>query len=208
MNSALANISLKKDAAGQVYLVKARNFVAVYEAQYHVTVPEKVCRALALFIGEAEDSKTILDATDISVDGEKVRGIAYDQNYRLVFEVIRNYDAKMATMLLDWLKMQIASVCELCFAAGAVKDRDKWANVLWYKNLVDADGQGLDFLVPISRIVVALSKNGRNNVVERGPKNAGSTILLPFGHLQYHKKQLEFYQQLKKIQSLLATVSE
>ena len=32
----------------------------------------------------------MLDATDISVDGEKVRGVAYDQNYRLVFEVIRN----------------------------------------------------------------------------------------------------------------------
>ena len=51
-------------------------------------------------------------------------------------------------------------------------------------------------------------KNGDKNVVERGPKNCGSTILLPFGHLQYHLKQLEFYQQLKKIQSLLATVSE
>ena len=150
----------------------------------------------------------ILDATDISVDGEKVRGIAYDQNCRLVFEVIRNYDAKMASMLLDWLKMQIASVCELCFSAGAVKDRDKWANVLWYKNLVDADGQGLDFLVPINRIVSALARNGDKNMVERGPKNCGSTILLPFGHLQYHQKQLEFYQQLKKIQTLLATVSE
>ena len=151
-----------------------------------------------MFIGEAEDSKTILDSTDISVDGEKVRGIAYEQNYRLVFEVIRNYAAKMASMLLDWLKMQIAAVCEICFAAGAVKDREKWANVFWYKNLVDADGQGLDFLVPINRIVSALVKNGDKN----------STILLPFGHLQYHLKQLEFYQQLKKIQSLLATVSE
>lgn len=203
----LTNISLKKDAAGQVYLVTARNFVAVYEAQYNVTVPDKVRRALALFIGEAEDSKAILDATDISVDGEKVRGIEYEQNFRLVFEVIRNYDARMASMLLGWLKKQIASVCELCFSAGAVKDRDKWANVLWYKNLVDADGQGLDFLVPINRIVSALVKNGDRNVVERGPKNGGSTILLPFGHLQYHLKQLEFYQQLKKIQSLLATVS-
>ena len=150
----------------------------------------------------------ILDATDISVDGEKVRGIAYDQNYRLVFEVIRNYDANMASMLLNWLKMQIASVCELCFSAGAVKDRDKWANILWYKNLVDADGQGLDFLVPINRIVSALAKNGESNVVERGPRNAGSTILLPFGHLQYHLKQLEFYQQLKKIQTLLTSVAE
>lgn len=204
----LTNISLKKDAAGQVYLVTARNFVAAYEAQYNVTVPDKVRRALALFIGEAEDSRAILDATDISVDGERVRGIAYEQNYRLVFEVIRNYDAMMASMLLDWLKKQIASVCELCFSAGAVSDRDKWANILWYKNLVDADGQGLDFLVPINRIVSALVKNGNRNVVERGPKNGGSTIRLPFGHLQYHRKQLEFYQQLKKIQSLLATVSE
>lgn len=207
MNSALTNISLKKDAEGQVYLVTVRNFVAVYEAQYNVTVPDKVRRALALFIGEADDSKAILDATDLSVDGEKVRSIAYEQNHRLVFEVIRNYDANMATMLLDWLKKQIASVCELCFSAGAVKDRDKWANVLWYKNLVDADGQGLDFLVPINRIVSALIEKGDKNVVERGPKNAGSTIQLPFGHLQYHLRQLEFYQQLKKIQSLLASVS-
>ena len=205
---ALTNISLKKDTAGQVYLVTVRNFVAVYEAQYNVTVPDKVRRALALFIGEAEDSKAILDATDLSVDGEKVRSIAYEQNHRLVFEVIRNYDANMASMLLGWLKKQIASVCELCFSAGAVKDRDKWANVLWYKNLVDADGQGLDFLVPISRIVSALVKNGDKNIVERGPKNAGSTIQLPFGHLQYHLKQLEFYQQLKKIQSLLSLAPE
>ena len=203
----LTNVSLKKDAAGQVYLVTAQNFVAVYEAQYHVTVPDKVRRALALFIGEATDSKAILDSTDISVDGEKVRNLAHEQNNRLVFDVIRNYDAKMASMLLDWLKRQIASVCELCFSAGAVKDREKWANVLWYKNLVDAEGQGLDFLVPISHIVSALARTGGKNIVERGPKNGGSTILLPFGHLQYHLKQLEFYQQLKKIQSLLATVS-
>ena len=152
------------------------------------------------------DAKSIRYATDISVDGDKVRGIANEQNYSLVFEVIRNYDTKMASMLLDWLKKQITSVCELCFSAGAVKDRDKWANVLWYKNLVDADGQGLDFLVPINRILVALEKNGDKNIVERGPKNGGSTIQLPFGHLQYHLKQLEFYQQLKKIQSLLAAV--
>lgn len=107
MNNALKNISLKKDAAEQGYLVTARKSVAVYEAQYKVTVPDKVRRALALFIGEAEDSKAILDATDISVDGEKVRSIAYEQNYRLVFEVIRNYDENMASMLLGWLKIRL-----------------------------------------------------------------------------------------------------
>lgn len=200
----LTNISLKKDAAGQVYLVTARNFIAAYEAQYNKIVPKNVKRALALFIGEATDAKAILDATDISVDGEIVRKLAYDQNYRLVYDVIRNYDKKMASDLLEWLKVQIVNICELCFSAGAVKDREKWANVLWYKNLVDDKGQGLDFLVPIKRIEAALKQNGDKNVVERGPRNAGSTILLPFGHLQYHLKQLEFYQQLKKIQELLA----
>ena len=131
-----------------------------------------------------------------------------EQYSRIVFWLRKKRHSDLNMNFLDWLKMQISSVCELCFSAGAVKDRDKWANVLWYKNLVDADGQGLDFLVPINRIVSALAKNGDKNVVERGPKNCGSTILLPFGHLQYHLKQLEFYQQLKKIQSLLATVPE
>lgn len=200
----LTNISIKKDSAGQVYLVTARNFIAVYEAQYKTIVPDDVSRALALFIGEDPASKSILDATDIAIDGDCVRRLAYEQNHRLMFEVIRDYDPRMAAALLDWLKDKINNVCELCFSAGAVKDRDKWANVLWYKNLVDADGQGLDFLVPIKHVLVALEKNGDKNHVERGPKNAGSTIQLPFGHLQYHLKQLEFYQQLKKIQLLLS----
>lgn len=200
----LTNISVKKDSAGQVYLVTAKNFIAVYEAQYETTVPNDVRRALALFIGEAPDSKSILDATDIGVDGECVRRQAHEQNNRLMFEVIRSYDPRMAAALIDWLKSRINTICEICFSSGAVKEREKWANVLWYKNLVDADGQGLDFLVPIRHIIVALEKNGDRNVVERGPKNAGSTIQLPFGHLQYHLKQLEFYQQLKKIQTLLA----
>lgn len=197
------NISLKKDAAGQVYLVSARNFVAAYEAQYNASVPKRVYRALELFIGEAVDSRTILEATDLVVDGEKSRAIARRQNFRLVLDVIRAYDSNMASELLCWMKKCIPDICELCFSAGAVKDRKKWANVLWYKNLVDSDRQGLDFLVPIKQIVSILKNNEDKNVVEQGPKNAGSTIQLPFGHLQYHQKQLEFYQQLKKIRDLL-----
>lgn len=198
----ITNISVKKSPLGQAYLVRASIFADVYEAQYGVSIPKKVRRALELFVGEAVDSKTILNATDISVDGEKARQIASEQNFRLMFEVIRNYDADMARKLLQWLKNEIVEVCELTFSAGAVKDREQWAHVLWYKNLVDADGQGLDYLVPIKRIMKALEKNGEKNVVERGPQNAGSTIQLPFGHLQYHQQKLEFYQHLKRIQAL------
>ena len=199
----ITNISIKKNSAGQVYLVTANNFVAAYEAQYNVVVPDNVKRALALFIGEAVDSKDILDSTDISVDGDEARQLAYAQNYRLMFDVIMSYNRKMAEELLAWMRNQIVSVFEICFSAGAVKDKSSWANLLWYKNLVDADGQGLDFMVPIKRVMAALKKKGGENIVCRGPKNAGSTIQLPFGHLQYHLKQLEFYQKLTKIQKVL-----
>ena len=199
----ITNISIKKNSAGQVYLVTANNFVAAYEAQYNVIVPEDVKRALALFIGEAEDSKDILDSTDLSVDGNEARRLAYEQNSRLMFDVIKNYDPQMADDLLAWMRKQIVTVFELCFSAGAVKDKTSWAHLLWYKNLVDVDGQGLDYMVPIKRVMAALKKKEDENIVCRGPKNAGSTIQLPFGHLQYHLKQLEFYQKLAKIQKVL-----
>ena len=81
MNSALTSISLKKDAAGQVY---------------HATVPEKVRRALALFIGETVDSRKILEATDISIDGAAARRIACEQNYSLVFEPVLRFNCLSA----------------------------------------------------------------------------------------------------------------
>ncbi len=203
-NGETTNISIKKRASGQAYLVTARNFVSVYEAQYGVKVPESVRKALSLFIGENPQSRRILESTDISVDGEKARTIAKEQNCRLMFDVIRAYDPRMASALLAWLEDRIVGVFELSFSAGAVRDRKKWADVLWYKNLVDADGQGLDFMVPMSDIKNALGRLHGSHFVSKGPKNAGSTIQLPFGHLQYHLRQLEFYQQLMKIEKLLA----
>lgn len=202
-NGTRTNVSIKKRAAGQAYLVTVRNFISAYQAQYHVVIPSAVVRALELFIGEATDSKRILDATDISVDTTGVRALEHKHNHRLVFDVIYNYDARMANGLLAWLKDEIVRVFEISFAAGAVADRAEWSDVLWYKNLVNAEGDGLDYMVSIKQVMLALQKNGKNNVVEKGPKNRGSTLQLPFGHLQYHQKQLEFYQQMKKIQALL-----
>ena len=207
-NHPSTNISIKKRPSGQVYLITAKNFIAAYEAQYQTTIPEKVKTALALFTGEHPHAKEILDKTDISVDGQKAREIAHEQNSRLMFDVISNYDKDMAQELLAWLKDNIVSICEFCFSAGAVKDHENWANILWYKNLVDEEWQGLDYMVSIEDLKEALGKNGENNIVEKGPQNAGSSIHLPFGHLQYHKQSLQFHQKMSKIQQLLGTPSK
>lgn len=201
------NVSIKKAANGQVYLVTAKNFVAAFEAQYGVKVPNEVSKALALFIGESPDSKSILTSTNIEVDGHQVRKMEIEQNYRLVYDVIHHYDPRMAEALLAWLKIRIENVFEISFAKGAVADHAKWSHVLWYKNLVDQDGDGLDYMVSISDVILALTKAGNDNEVCRGPKNGGSTIVLPFGHLQYHNKQLEFYQRMKCIEKILSVLS-
>ena len=58
-----------------MYLVTARNFVAAYEAQYREAVPGKVKRALALFIGEASDSKALLEATPSKAKEKQTRAM-------------------------------------------------------------------------------------------------------------------------------------
>lgn len=79
----------------------------------------------------------------------------------------------------------------------------KMSDILWYKNLVDTNGMGLDYLISIPVVKAAIQRKLNELVVESG-RQAGSTIQLPFGHLQYHRKQLEFYQRLAKIQALLS----
>ncbi len=202
-NGTATNISIKKNAGGQVYLVTVKNFVEAYEKQYGKSVPQNVKRALELFIGEASDSKAILDEHIDKIVPPIDKKLAYEQNYRLFFDVLLKYNKAMAEELLQWLKDNIASIFELCFSAGAVKNPTKWARIIWYKNLVDTEGQGLDYMISIECIKHALEMNGINNTVVKGPKNAGTTLWLPFGHLQYLGKKLEFYQELKKIQKLL-----
>lgn len=197
-------ISIKMCDAGQVYLVKASNFIQVFEKQYKTTIPDNVKKALQLFVGEAIESKAILKKmSDEGCFDKKVFDLATHQNLRLMFKMIEKHDSVMANELLSWLRDQIDKVGELCFAAGAVDDKEVWADVLWYKNLVDVKLSGLDFLVRIDEITEALSKQKARDLVVVGPQNHGSTILLPFGHLQYHQKQLQFHQALKKIQALL-----
>lgn len=196
------NVSIKMSTEGQAYLLHASRFIAVFEAQYGKIIPEDVKRALLLFVGETLESRRILAGTPISVDGVKLRKQAQRHNHRLLFDVLRNYDHCLAENLLLWLKHEIEDIFELCFSAGAVKDRTLWAHVLWYKNLVNAKGSGLDYMVTIKDIMTALEKNSKNNVVERGPRNAGSTIILPFGSVQYHKAQLQFRHSMAKIRAL------
>ena len=57
------NVSIKKCAAGQVYLVLASTFVKVYEAQFGVKVSDAVRRALMFFTGEDAESESILNRT-------------------------------------------------------------------------------------------------------------------------------------------------
>lgn len=195
------NVSVKMSPSGQVYLVSAAKFAGAYEALYGEAIPPDVVRALKLFTGEAEDSAAVLATISPDVD-RAYRRLEQEQNSRLFYDAIHAYDPHMAEALLTWLRDHAANVFELCFAAGTVKDRKNWSQVLWYQNLLEGGEDEIDYLVEIQRVKSALEKLGPRAIVKKGPRG-GSTIHLPFGAVQYHLGKLEFRHSMTKIRELL-----
>ena len=199
------NVSVKMDENGQVHLTTPERFVAAWGATFGTNVPPRVAKALGLFFGTDPDAARILEETPIEIDGERVRALERSHNGALCFDVLAHHDAAMAEELLAWLRDNRRALVELCFSRGYAADPDEWAQWLWYCDLVHP-GRGPDRLIRISDLadaVAALTDEELRNLIRPGPKNGGTTILLPFGHLQYLHGKAEFYQSRAKIERLL-----
>ena len=200
------NVSVKMDENAQVHLTTPERFAAAWAATFGTNVPPRVAKALGLFFGTDPDAIRILDETPIEVDGESVRALERSHNGALCFNVLAHHDATMAEELLDWLRDNRRALADLCFSRGYAADPDEWAQWLWYRDLVRPERR-LDRLIRIADIadaVEALTDEELRELVRPGPKNGGTTILLPFGHLQYLHGCMEFYQSRAKIERLLA----
>ena len=200
------NVSVKMDENGQVHLTTPERFVAAWAATFGTNVPPRVAKALGLFFGTDPDAARILEETPIEIDGERVRALERSHNGALCFDVLAHHDAAMAEELLVWLRDNRRALTDLCFSRGYAADPDEWAQWLWYRDAVRPE-RGLDRLIRISDLadaVDALTDEELRTLIRPGPKNGGTTILLPFGHLQYLHGKAEFYQSRAKIERLLA----
>ena len=198
-----SNISLKLED-GQADLRTVDAFCAGLSAQFGISVPPDVHRALALFFGCAPDSEDVFRSIPRTVVDEKTWRSAEHQNHRLVYSMLNAYRPIMAKGMLDWIAAEIERICRFCFSSGTVKDKQEWADLFWHRNLVDPALSSFDYLIPIDELCAAVRKAcAQCGGVVPGPKFGGSSIHLPFGHLEYLQGKMEFYQSIKKIERLL-----
>lgn len=187
------NISLKKSFGGQVYLISTERFIDGFELQYHTKVPEKVRRAISLFWGSADDTDEIISKyATVAVDYQK-------RKHRLVKDTLDKYDPTLSEVLQDWFKENIVEIFDFCFARGLAKNEDDWADIVWYKNLLNDEDDG-DTMFKLHDLKNKIRAN--KHLVVYGSRNGGTTIQLPFGFVQWHQDKMQFHHSLSILQSL------
>lgn len=192
------NISIKKSLSGQVYFVRAKNFIDTFEKQFNKEIPESVCRAIYLFWAAAPDADSIIESY-----ADRTKAFDYNMQIRhksLNADTLKRYDEKLYHDLLQWFKENVYELTYLCFATGAVQDKDEWSDFVWYKNMLGEND--VDAVFDVAKISKAASRASADEVYY-GASNGGTTIQLPFGFVQWHQKQLQFHHNYTKVRLLL-----
>jgi hypothetical protein len=198
---------------GQVWLVTPERFFTGFERQFNCVVPPDVRLGLRLFIGPVphEEMLTILD-------GRPARGLVRKQDgVPQEFHQERFVAATLAEVLpsewaatIAWIQQELPRITELCFSCGLCSTSDGRAEFIWY--YISSGGNASRVrkrLVPVGQLIDAIKAMPERNRAVIGPRNGGSTILLPFGFLQMHRpaggNQLQFHHGLDAIAHTLGT---
>lgn len=190
------NVSIKKSAAGQVYLIGVDRFIEGFEAQFQKEIPPLVKRAISLYWGTADDTRLIAETYGTKNKVYEIR------KHRLTQETLERYNPHLSAVLLDWFNENLAEIFDFCFSIGLVEDDSEWADVIWYVN--ELDENDMDDMFHVNDIKASLRPTA-----EYGTRTGGSTIQLPFGFVQWHSPTkvipgcMQFHHSFEKIKELM-----
>lgn len=195
------NISLKKSNSGQVWLVSVPRFISAVEYYLNKKVDREVLLGLSLFIGGTNISdyeKYYEKALALNKIHNPKIAVQEIHQSRLVANSIENYFPTAWESLLDFFNANIALLTKLAFAQGLAKSEEDSADVIIYNKSVEDKS-----VFPIPRIIESSAAAIKLSPIKAGPKNGGSTLVLPTGFLQMHHPQgenlIQFHHQYKKI---------
>lgn len=196
-NEERINISLKKSEGGQVFLISKERFIRGFEFQFNTKIPELVKKGIYLFwSGKNNPSlKNIINSYGTNFKNYEER------KNRLTASTLYNYNPIIYEELLSWFKENIFNITIFCFSIGLSTDINSFAQYIWFKNLVDIGYQGMDEIFFIEKIAEQSEKYF--NLIKYGSKNGGTTIILPFGSVQWHQNQLQFRHDLRSIKTII-----
>lgn len=192
------NVSIKKSLGGQVYFVSATSFLDTFEKQFQTTIPESVKRAISLFWSAAEDALPIIEAY---ADKNNWKNLDLQLRHKsLNADTLRHYDEKLYREMLAWFAGHAYELTALCFAMGAVRDREEWSDYVWYINLLEEND--VDAVFSIRELCEAAEAAAEGETCY-SEKNGGTTIQLPFGFVQWHQGKMQFHHSYEKLRKLL-----
>jgi hypothetical protein len=188
------NFSLKKSLQGQVHMNKVRRWIEGYESIY-CEIPENVKKVFFLLFGGYDSINEIFHSNRYIHSNPKVRRTELRRK-TLTIETLEKYDLESLIEFISWMEENICKITEIVFKRGWAKNSEDWASFLWYKNSF-----GENFIDQKFDIEELITKCDGQKVT-KGTKNGGTTIQLPFGHLQYHQGGLQFHHSFEKISQL------
>jgi hypothetical protein len=191
------NISIKKSAGGQVYLIGVERFLKGFTAQFCKEIPKPIIEGIRLFFGGSPEIEMILKSDALYKEvNPKIRDYEKSKR-RLTWGTLKKFDVSLAESLISWFSEHTSDLAAFCFQRGLARDKEDWADIIWYKNEV---GEYLkDSIFSIDEMLNALATKDAKNIVSEGTKNGGTTIQLPFGFVQWHQDKLQFHHQLSAI---------
>jgi hypothetical protein len=206
-----AGISLKKSEGGQVWLVTPERFFAGFERQFGRRVPDSVRLGLGLFIGPVteREMRRVLGGRPTHGPVRKKDGVSQEfHQERFVAATLEKIIPREWSETLAWLRCELPSIVELCFARGLCASAQGNAEFIWYHVLGEGSGRRIKSrIVPVAELIRAIRAMPEARRAVVGPRNGGSTITLPFGFLQMHRpaggNQLQFHHGLEAIQMTL-----
>ena len=196
------NVSIKKSASGQVYLIGVERFIEGFEKQFGKTVPSEIKRLLPICFYGSSETASLLGNPRVTA-GETESLIGYQRRHnRLVWTSLYNWDRAKGDTLLEWFEGNISDIADFCFSRGLAANPRDWAQYVWYINLLGEDD--FDEIYSIADIKRAVAS--RTDDICPGPQNGGSTTLLPFGFVQWHQQKMQFHHSLEKLSRIVETV--
>ena len=197
-NNTFVNISLKKSRSGQAYLIGLDRFIEGFQKQFNTKIDKDVIEALNLFFGNSDKVKNIITDPKYKDIAIKIKKYETRKN-RLTHETLKLYDSKLADILIHWFRQNIANLFLFCFERGLGSEKNDWAHFIFYLNLVE--DVNIDNIFNIKELFMKyknLTPQHKEKIIF-GDRNGGTTIVLPFGSVQWHLNQMQFRHEISSL---------
>ncbi len=189
--------SIKKSISGQASLTPTYKFICAYEKIYG-EIPNEGKDCLYLMFGGYKSIDLLLSNKNLYHPNPKIFETERKRK-TLCVETIEKHNPELLQSCLNWFANNMDKIVELVFERGYSINTEDFATYIIYKNTIGENCINKCFQINELK-KISLEKNH----VSFGKLNGGTTIDLPFGHLQYHKGMMQFHHNYNKINLLFS----